>query len=267
MQSKLLIELANLQRQEPSHRERLLKLVWRFCPHGPAFDALLSRRLPELRILQEWDPSDCIPSFGSTAVTIQQCPVGTWSTPLIDTVVLSKCSIGFQSRRILEMGSYIGHTAKILAENTESGVRITTLDEYPEHGAAYRNTSVEKKIDRRIGKVSRERFGADEKYDLIFLDADHHFESVFNDTIVALSLLTEEGVLVWHDYQNKDHFGGWNDVPEVLKLFSSHIPIVAIKGTWLAIYSRYPGWETAKLANKKAPQFAADPWSDRMLRG
>jgi hypothetical protein len=182
-------------------------------------------------------------------------------------MVLAKCALGFQSKRILEIGSYLGYTARMLAENTGPEVKITTLDEYPEHGAAYRGTPLEQKIDRRIGKISLEHFGADEKYDLIFVDADHRFESALNDTCVALGLLAEKGVLVWHDYQNKDHFQGWNDVPEVLKLFSAHIPIVAIKGTWLAIHSRYASWETAGLMKKKAPRSATDPWRDHTLRG
>jgi len=267
MPSESFIASINIKRCNPSFKERFLKLIWNIHPGGPAFDALLSRRLPELRHLPEWDAVDCIPAFDSTVVTIRQCPVGAWSTPLIDTMVLAKCALGFQSKRILEIGSYLGYTARMLAENTGPEVKITTLDEYPEHGAAYRGTPLEQKIDRRIGKISLEHFGADEKYDLIFVDADHRFESALNDTCVALGLLAEKGVLVWHDYQNKDHFQGWNDVPEVLKLFSAHIPIVAIKGTWLAIHSRYASWETAGLMKKKAPRSATDPWRDHTLRG
>jgi Predicted O-methyltransferase len=261
------VNFANLKRTTPSRRERLLRLIWNCCPRGPAFDALLSRKLPELRHLPERNPDECIPDFNSTRVTIQQCPVGGWSTPLIDTVVLVKCALGFKSRRILEIGSYLGYTAKMLAENTSAETRITTLDEYPEHGAAYRGTPLEQKIDRRIGKISLEHFRAGEKYDLIFVDADHRFESVMNDTQVALGLLAENGVVVWHDYQNLHHFQGYNDVPEGLKLFSAHLPIVAIKGTWLAIYSRHAGWETSKLLKAKATQASGDPWKDRTLRG
>jgi hypothetical protein len=261
------MDFSKIKRVPPGRKERLLKLAWKLLPRGPALDALLSRRLPELRHLPERNPADCIPDFDSTEVRIRQCPDGAWSTPLIDTVVLVKGALGFRSRRILEIGSYLGHTARMLAENTGPAARITTLDEYPEHGSAYRGTALEQKIDRRIGKVSPEHFRAGEKYDLIFVDADHRFESAVNDTRVALGLLADTGVLVWHDYQQQNHFQGMNDVPEALKIFSAHIPIVALKGTWLAVYSRYPGWETEKLAGKSAVQGSIDPWRDDTLRG
>jgi hypothetical protein len=156
----------------------------------------------------------------------------------------------------------------MLAENTDAETRITTLDEYPEHGSAYRGTPSEEKIDRRVGKISLEYFRAGEKYDLIFVDADHRFESVLNDTQVAMSLLMENGVLVWHDYQQDNHFHGLNGVPEALGIFSKSIPIVALKGTYLAVHTKYPGWETAKFVkNDSVGKMAADPWRDQTLRG
>jgi hypothetical protein len=262
-----MIDFSKIQRPAPSVRDRLLGLVWKCSPKGPAFDALLSRRLPELRHLPERDAVECIPDFEAQPITIQHCPMGPWSAPLIDVVVLAKCARGFRSRRILEMGSYLGYTAKLLAENTDALARITTLDEYPDHGTAYRGTAAERKIDRRVGKISLEHFKSDEKFDLIFVDADHRFESVMNDTQVALALLAENGVVVWHDYQNLHHFQGYNDVPEALRLVSAHLPIIAIKGCWLAMYSRQPGWETSKLLSQKATKTSGGAWDNRSVRG
>ena len=267
MHSELPINFASLKRTKPSLKEGLLKLLWECSPHGAALDALLTRRLPELRHLTELDAVDCIPDFDTSPVTIRQCPAGAWSTPLIDTVVLAKCALGFHSRKILEIGSYLGHTAKLLAENTSTEARITTLDEYPEHGTAYRGSSLDQKIERRVGKVSLDCFNAGDEYDLIFVDADHRFDSVINDTRVALSLLSAEGVLIWHDYQHLHHFQGFNDVPEALKLFTPHLPIIAVKGTWLALYSRHPGWTTASLLQSASREASTDAWHDRSLRG
>jgi SAM-dependent methyltransferase len=220
-----------------------------------------------LRHLPEVDAGDCIPDFESSRVTVQHCPAGPWSTPLIDTVVLVKGAIGFRCRRILEIGSYLGYTAKLLAENTGPEVRVTTLDEHPEHGSAYRGTALETKIDRRVGKISLDHFSQGEKYDLIFVDADHRFDAVVNDTEVALALLSDGGVIVWHDYQHTNHFQGYNDVPEALRLFSEQIPIVAITGTWLAIHSRHPGWETAKRLRPTVTQGSMDAWKAKSVRG
>lgn len=261
------IDFAAIRPPQPGWRERLLKLAWVCGGRGPGVDALLTRKLPELKHLPTRNPADCIPDFATTEITIRQCPVGSWSTPLIDVVVLLKCVLGFRSRRILEIGSYLGHTARMLAENTDAATRITTLDEFPEHGSAYRGTSVAQKIDRRIGKISREHFRPDEKYDLIFVDADHRFESVVNDTEVAMGLLAENGVLVWHDYQQENHFHGLNGVPEALKIFSQTIPIIALEGTYLAVHSRFPGWETAHFIQPPPALAKTDPWGSQSLRG
>ncbi|MCX6896561.1 MAG: class I SAM-dependent methyltransferase [Verrucomicrobia bacterium] len=261
------IDFAGIRRPRPGVRERLLKLAWLCSGRSPGVDALLTRKLPGLKHLPARNPADCIPDFAATEMVIRRCPVGIWSTPLIDVVVLLKCALGFRSRRILEIGSYLGHTARMLAENTDAETRITTLDEFPGHGAAYRGTPVAQKIDRRIGKVSLEHFQPDEKYDLIFVDADHRFESVVNDTRVAMSLLAENGVLVWHDYQQENHFHGLNGVPEALKIFSRSIPIISLEGTYLAVHSRFPGWETARFADRKMPPAPADPWGNQSLRG
>ena len=41
------------------------------------------------------------------------------------------------------------------------------------------------------------------KFDLIFIDGDHHFESVKSDTQNAFQLLkNEKSIIVWHDYGN-----------------------------------------------------------------
>jgi predicted O-methyltransferase YrrM len=40
-----------------------------------------------------------------------------------------------------------------------------------------------------------------QKFDLIFIDGDHHYESVKNDTQNAFKLLKDENsIIVWHDY-------------------------------------------------------------------
>jgi predicted O-methyltransferase YrrM len=39
------------------------------------------------------------------------------------------------------------------------------------------------------------------KFDLIFIDGDHHYETIFNDTYKVLRYLCHENtVIVWHDY-------------------------------------------------------------------
>ena len=270
MKTEFSIDFSKIKQPAPSLRRRLFRLIWRLCRRSRSIDMLLSPRLPELRHLEEVNPADCIPDFDHNEVVVRQCPIGVWSTPLIDVVVLLKCALGFHSKRILEIGSYLGHTAKMLAENVGPDTLITTLDEYPEHGSAYRGTPVENKIERRVGKVSLDCFKPGEKFDLIFIDADHRFESVVNDTEVALSLISENGFILWHDYQHEDSLHGQNGVPEALRIFSEYLPIIALQGTYLAISSRQPelAAHLMKQRSKRSlGQAKANPWQSQILRG
>jgi len=69
--------------------------------------------------------------------------------------------------------------------------------------------------------------------DFIFVDADHSFEAVRNDTQNAFSMLATKGVIVWHDY-NPEHPGCF----EFLHQLSKTHRIFSIKNTALVIYIR-----------------------------
>lgn len=50
-----------------------------------------------------------------------------------------------------------------------------------------------------------------EKFDLIFVDGDHHYESVKNDTVNAFKLLKDnDSTIVWHDYGNNPSDIRWD---------------------------------------------------------
>jgi predicted O-methyltransferase YrrM len=209
------------------------------------------------------DAKSCIPRFEESEVRFRQSPLGAWSTPLIDVYVLIKAVIGFNSKRILELGSYRGDTARQIAENTPEDARICAVDIHPDHGASYRDQPVARRIDRRVGAISRGLFLADEKFDFIFVDADHDYKSAMNDTAVALDVLSEDGVIFWHDYHFANYFHGRAGVPEALSHFASQHAIVSIGGTLLAMHSRHPGWETKNLAAREpSAETPADTWLD-----
>lgn len=43
--------------------------------------------------------------------------------------------------------------------------------------------------------------GLDQKFDLIFIDGDHHYDAVKNDTLRVMDALVQENTIVcWHDY-------------------------------------------------------------------
>lgn len=253
---------------KPPLKESLLRLLWQAAGRRNSVDAFFTTLLKHRRHLKVMDAKQCIPRFEETEVRLRQCPLGVWSTPLIDVYVLIKAAMGFNSKRILELGSYRGDTARLIAENTGDDTRICTVDIHPDHGAAYRDLALAKRIDRKVGAITPRLFAAGEKFDFIFVDADHDYKSVMNDTAVAFEVLSDEGVIFWHDYHFQSYFHGMAGVPETLRHFAAQHPIVSIGGTILAMHSRYPGWETKKLIDRlPSATGPADTWRDTGVRG
>ena len=235
--------------------------------HGAA---LLERlKLPVINLQVLFD------DFDRHVVTLTELPTGPWSSPIADVVMLAKIALCLRPRRILEIGSFRGHTAKILAEHTPPDTRIVAFDRDERHGVAYRNTPLAARIERRVGEVGTAAFAADAPatYDLIFIDADHTYEGVKHDTAVLLPLLAAGGMMVWHDYANWGRFSRTNGVPEALQELSARLPVAAVGGSWLAVHS--PAWSFGVGAERfmRARQPAleslpgADPWTTSDLRG
>jgi hypothetical protein len=174
----------------------------------------------------------------------------------------------------MEVGSYRGHTALMLAKHLDADARIVTVDVDERHGDAFRDTPYATRIERRVTRVQSDAFLNDApcSYDLIFLDADHAYAAVKRDTAILLDLLSERGHFVWHDYGNWGKFSGKNGVPEFLHALSGQRPVAQIAGTWLAVHS--PAWSSgegaikfrnALIENDNVPH--RDPWASEVTRG
>jgi hypothetical protein len=217
---------------------------------------------------------DLFPNFDERIVRIGQLPCGSWSTPLADLVMLLKIAVCTEPKRLMEIGSYRGYTALFLAQHISPNSRIVTIDRHPDHGEAYRETSLAGRIERRVGETDRAMFGRDEaaSYDLIFVDADHSYRSVRSDTELVLPLLSPTGFIVWHDYANWGYFSDQNGVPEYLGELGTRLPIGHVLGSTLAIHS--PSWGSGagkeifrRAAQVKAQEIGADPWQGNWPRG
>lgn len=70
--------------------------------------------------------------------------------------------------------------------------------------------------------------------DVVFIDGDHSWAGVLNDTALARRLVRPGGIIIWHDY----HDLGNVDVSQVLDEFhKAGDDIVHVDGTWLAFQS------------------------------
>ncbi len=249
-------------------------MLARVLCHRPRIEAALSAldkgrlRLPVVNLAALFD------DFSKQPVTLHELPTGPWASPIADVVMLAKIAMCLKPRRVLEIGSFRGYTARILAEHTGPDTRVVAFDRDPRHGAAYRDTPLAAKIERRVGVVEAAAFAGDarQSYDLIFIDADHTFGAVRHDTEVVQPLLAPEGIMLWHDYANWGRFSKQNGVPEALHELAQTLPVVAIGGSWLAAYS--PFWSSDAGARRLAKARQAslqelpgeDPWTTSDLR-
>lgn len=254
----------------PSHSPitRLFKFLYRLSGRKRSVDSFLTPMLGYRHYLPVAVAEELIPGFAESRVTIVDLPRGPWSTPLVDTLTVVKSAIGFGSKKLLEIGSYKGATAKLLAENTPATTEVWPLDHEAEHGSAYRGLPIESRIHRIVGSVSVETLRPHGPFDFIFVDADHDYQSVWEHSMCAFEMLAPGGVILWHDYQHKDYLHGQGGVPEGLNAVQKATgkSIVSIQGTTLCIYSEHAGWETSRHASSSI-RAESDPWKDSTLPG
>jgi len=245
-----------------------------FFHRRPFLDRTLCHFLRRRLTLPTLSLPDLFPDFNERIARIGQVPRGSWSTPIADLVMLLKIAACTQPKRVMEVGSYRGYTALYLAQHLSPDAKIVTIDRHPDHGEAYRTTSLAGMIERRVGEIDRAMFAGDEpaSYDLIFVDADHSYSSVRNDTELVLPLLSLSGFIIWHDYANWGYFSGENGVPEYLGELGAKLPIGHIAGSTLAIHS--PSWvsdegrERFRSATRiDAAKISDDPWQGDLPRG
>jgi len=153
---------------------------------------------------------------------------------------------------VFEFGTSHGRTTLQLALNSPEDARIYTLD-LPEgtyatfYGRAFPEEDILRKLP--VGSLFRdhvesnkiEQLRADSavahfdslrgKIDLIFVDGDHSYDNVKNDSEKAFSMLSQRGAILWHDYGSR-----WSDVARYIgELASEKRGFYHLAGTSLVI--------------------------------
>jgi len=121
------------------------------------------------------------------------------------------------AKQMFEFGTFLGNTTLHMALNSPADARIVTLDADDEtleriglletykwrkqFPLEFEGTSVEHKIQRLRGNSHTVDLQA-YKADLVLIDGDHSATGVMIDTRNAKNMLTANGCIIWHDYQN-----------------------------------------------------------------
>ncbi|WP_441280326.1 class I SAM-dependent methyltransferase [Tardiphaga sp. 862_B3_N1_1] len=143
------------------------------------------------------------------------------------------------AKRIFEFGTYTGRTTCGLASIADD-VKVFTLNlppaDDPRYGpyigtliktSPYRDRVEQLFSDSRTFDTSA--FAS--SMDYVFVDADHSYEGVKNDTLKAFEMLKPGGMVIWHDYAPKSPgvFG-------YLQELSHERPLFRIRNTCLVLY-------------------------------
>lgn len=177
----------------------------------------------------------------------------------METQILSALVHYFSPQSVFEIGTYNGFTTYHFAINSPPNCVVHTLDLPPSFNASekkgysyddlmvvelsleytknriYQNYPEKNKVRELFGDSSQYDFSPYKgKIDLVFIDGNHSYDFVKSDTENALEMLTERGVIIWHDYDYIIH----KDVFRYLNKLSKTHKIYSIPHTRFAIYGR-----------------------------
>jgi len=166
---------------------------------------------------------------------------------------IAKCT---KAARVLEIGTYDGNTALVLAANLAPEGQVITVDLPPSFDMEKQDSLMYPDVElnltprdqlgrqfqgHRLSAGIRQVYGDSAKldwgtlgdpFDLIFIDGCHSEAYVRADSQNALDHLAPRGVILWHDY---GAFVEVSNVVDRLARESCRLKIFALEGTRLAI--------------------------------
>jgi len=144
--------------------------------------------------------------------------------PVEDLIILIYLLAREQPASVLEIGTYMGHTTRAIAENCTESI-VHTLDLPPDFDAKRDPVDIPKddfhliekrKVGREFAglpcsKRIRQHFGDSATWDFLnadgatffFIDGAHTYEYIKNDTIKCFELCNERGNFLWHDVDDR----------------------------------------------------------------
>ena len=170
------------------------------------------------------------------------------ATMPIDIALLRALAKKIGAQNYFEIGTWRGESvanvASVVPECTtlnlsrEEIIALTHSEEYADlHGFFSKNLPNVKQIH---GNSLHFDFAPyEKKFDLVFIDGDHHYESVKSDTAAAFKLLKDENsILVWHDYGFDPESIRWSVLRGILEGMPTeeHHRLFHISNTMCAVY-------------------------------
>lgn len=193
------------------------------------------------------------------------------SIPVFDAVVLACVIKLVRPKRVLEFGTFLGYSTRIILENSDDDCEIVSIDlphgskqgdssldvtDMQLHSSAAINDDFLRQLQFRHGAryldsltASQQRrlnlIKADSRqvkpdslvneagacFDLIFIDGGHDAETIASDSALAFATASGKATVVWHDFGSTIH----TDVTDFINKSARHLRILSVKGTLIAM--------------------------------
>jgi predicted O-methyltransferase YrrM len=214
-----------------------------------------SRGLPVINLL------DLFPSFNETISSYTYLDD---TSPVTDIALLKAFAKQLQPCDYLEIGSWRGESIINVAEYAQSCTSLSLSDaEMREKNFSEGQIRMNRyfsKANSRINHIGPDSQTFDfsslnKKFNLIFIDGDHHYDAVVRDTRNAFTLLkNEHSVIVWHDYRGTYESVRWEVFDAILEGTPPEYRefLYSVSNTWCAVFIR-------KKFNTEFTQFPKTP--------
>lgn len=231
-------------------RKPLLSFLNDMCDEETLYKVLNKYHVDRLPQIEITDLLQLYSFKGDTGIRIKS-DFSEGISPVNDYYFLCLIAKAINTVKYFETGTWVGLSAYNIAKNLNSNTEIYTLDIPPEHPEIALYNIPEgifglfSKGLKNVNFLKSDSTNFDytpykKQFDLVFIDGNHTFKYVKNDTKIALELIKDENsVIAWHDYilggeLNKEVLAGILDaIPE-----NSHKHIYSLYQSNMAIYSK-----------------------------
>jgi len=172
-------------------------------------------------VLPAYDHAKVIETIGRYDATMQE-----------DAEVLVKIGLACKAKSVLEIGTSLGNTAKLLAHYFGDVYTLdNALEEFGGHGERTGEVCRDiENVTQIIGNsLTPESYSSIEQpVDMVFVDDGHDYHHVVTNTFTAMQLIAPDGVLVHHDTY-------WESVMLGLKHLATVFDVWLVEDTYLAV--------------------------------
>lgn len=195
--------------------------------------------------LMQIDISDLIPDFDEN---IEPYSSLDGSSTVLDFALLKALAKKSSKCNYLEIGTWRGESVANVASVAEKCITINLPDEEMQRkGMSQKYIDLHRFFSKQLLNVKHIQANSltfdfnslNEKFDLIFIDGDHHYESILSDTRNAFKLMRDnKSMIVWHDYGNSPENIRWDVLKGILDgtPTEKHKYLYHVSNTLCAIY-------------------------------